>query len=342
MNTYNKISIFAENATESNTQAASSTIGYVYPDSAWQNEAGRLTGAKEGIANSIDYNTALRQSTVIACTLAEALAERNTESMAYPGMNTYGIGTAYDTAQGTLQDHIVNLAKILNKSNFLMQGEVTTSKIADKNVTAGKIADNTITAGQLGNILTTSGNASISATANGMTVGITQTSDKGKLNISLSGNTVTNADNSKISNLTTNGYLVGVNSTSGYATLKTYANTKLYSNGSIVLLNNASYVQAPYFNATSDKRRKKDIKKISDIETIKDIIENTDIVTFKYLDGKDINIGIIAQDVEKNIDGFDLTLKDADGFLMIKESKLVYVLWQYVKELKERIEKLEK
>ena len=340
MNTYNKISIFAEQATESNTQASSSTIGYVYPDSAWQNEAGRLTGAKEGIANSIDYNTALRQSTVIACTLAEALAERNTESMAYPGMNTYGIGTAYDTAQGTLQDHIVNLAKILNKNNFLLQGEVTTSKIADKNVTAGKIADNTITAGQLGNILTTSGNASISATANGMTVGITQTSDKGKLNISLSGDTVTNADNVNITTANTF-YIGGVSNTSGYNSICVNSGVKVQG-GSIVVSTTNGWIQAPYFTATSDIRRKKDIKKVEDISTIRDIIETTDIITFKYNDSEETNLGVIAQSIDKNIDDFNLVEKDKDGYLMIKESKLVYVLWQYVKELNERIEKLEK
>lgn len=340
MNTYNKISIFAEQATESNTQASSSTIGYVYPDSAWQNEAGRLTGAKEGIANSIDYNTALRQSTVIACTLAEALAERNTESMAYPGMNTYGIGTAYDTAQGTLQDHIVNLAKILNKNNFLLQGEVTTSKIADKNVTAGKIADNTITAGQLGNILTTSGNASISATANGMTVGITQTSDKGKLNISLSGDTVTNADNVNIATANTF-YIGGVSNTSGYNSICVNSGVKVQG-GSIVVSTTNGWIQAPYFTATSDIRRKKDIKKVEDISTIRDIIETTDIITFKYNDSEETNLGVIAQSIDKNIDDFNLVEKDKDGYLMIKESKLVYVLWQYVKELNERIEKLEK
>lgn len=340
MNTYNKISIFAEQATESNTQASSSTIGYVYPDSAWQSEAGRLTGAKEGIANSIDYNTALRQSTVIACTLAEALAERNTESMAYPGMNTYGIGTAYDTTQGTLQDHIVNLAKILNKSNFLLQGEVTTSKIADKNVTAGKIADNTITAGQLGNILTTSGSASISATANGMTVGITQTSNKGKLNLSFSGNSVTNANNVNVATANTF-YIGGVSNTSGYNPMYVNSGVKVQG-GSIVVSTTNGYIQAPYFNATSDKRRKKDIKKVKDIKTIKDIIENTDIVTYKYKDSDTTNIGVIAQDIEKKVDDFDIVMKDANDFLMIKESKLVYLLWQYVKELNERIKKLEK
>ena len=340
MNSYNKISIFAENATESNTQAASSTIGYVYPDTAWQGEAGRLTGAKEGIANSIDYNTALRQSTVIACTLAEALADRNAESGAYPGMNTYGIGTGYDNTQGTLQDHIVNLAKILNKTNFLMQGEVTTSKIADKNVTASKIADNTITAGQLGNILTTSGNASITATANGMTVGISQTSNKGKLNISFSGNSVTNANNVNTSTANTF-YIGGVSNTSGYNSMCVNSGVKVQG-GSIVVSTTNGYIQAPYFNATSDRRRKKDIKKVKDIETIKDIIENTDIVTYKYKDSDATNIGVIAQDIEKKVDDFDIVMKDANDFLMIKESKLVYLLWQYVKELNERIKKLEK
>ena len=338
LNQYNGISIFAQGATESNVEQHDESIGYYYPDSTWKTLNDRTLGAREGIAYSIDYNTAIRQATVMSSVLAEMMILRNTDSNAYKYMTDNGIGTRFDSSEGDgaegLENHVVNLSTILNKDNFLMKGEVTTDKIKDSAVTRQKINAYSVDYTKLGNILTTSENASISATSNGMTVSLTQSENQGKLNISLTGNSVTNANNVNISTSTSRLYIAGSTATSGYNSLK--VNSSAYLQGeNMYSVNSISsgYMQAVYFNATSDKRKKHEIKSITEFEKIKKLIENTEIVSFKYNGSDETNIGIIAQDVDTDIDGFNLVSRDKDGYLMIKESKLVYLLWEYIKHI---------
>lgn len=106
-----------------------------------------------------------------------------------------------------------------------------------------------------------------------------------------------------------------------------------------------SYVQASYFNATSDRRAKDSIMPISD--SMLDIVKKIQVYTFNYKSNpSQRNIGLIAQDLKDiNIDGFslvtnpDATGKDGD-YMAIHESKLVYILLEAVKELSAEVDAL--
>jgi len=350
VDTKNNISIFAEEAVVSQTQQASSAEGYCYDDNTWKGLRNRSSGAKEGVAYSIDYNTALRQATFMSKVLGKILAARNDVSEVYQG----NIGTDLSENENNLDEHLIHIASIANSNNFLLPGEVTTNKIknaavttdkiTDAAVTGTKIAANTITSSNLGSVLGTT-----SATKNGITVSLSQVSNKGSISIDISGDSVTNSDKIKINNGTGGVfYLVGSPNTSGYNDPHIDSriwisqggmHSEQFDSGGAVLA--VTYMQAPYFNATSDARKKYDVYSV-DSEAVKNIVENINVKHFKYKDTDKDCIGIIAQDVEKsNINGFELVELDKDGYLMVKESKLVYIMWDYIKQLKSRIEVLE-
>ena len=99
--------------------------------------------------------------------------------------------------------------------------------------------------------------------------------------------------------------------------------------GDYAKINN--YCQALYFNATSDKRAKENFHILNN--GFLDIVKNMQVYGFNYKDNTDTRtIGLIAQEVQDiNIDGFSLVEnKNATGedgdFMMIRESKLIYVL----------------
>ena len=104
------------------------------------------------------------------------------------------------------------------------------------------------------------------------------------------------------------------------------------------------YMQALYFNATSDIRAKTDIKQlnIKAAELIKDL----SIYTFKYKENNEPSIGIMAQDLLKlQPDGLDLVVnKNATGkdndYMSIKEDKLIYILMKAIQEQQSEIEAL--
>lgn len=102
--------------------------------------------------------------------------------------------------------------------------------------------------------------------------------------------------------------------------------------------------QAQYFNATSDRRAKTDIKPIN--QSVLPLVINTQLYSFKYKDLDTPSIGIIAQDVQDvDFDGFSLVdNKEATGqdmdYMSIHESKLIYVLWKAVQEQQKEIEEL--
>jgi len=106
------------------------------------------------------------------------------------------------------------------------------------------------------------------------------------------------------------------------------------------------YTQASYFDATSDKRAKTNLKPI-DLAAI-DLIRNTPVYSFTYKDSDLPSIGIIAQDVQniqigdfKLVDNEQATGQDYD-YMSIHESKLTYILWKAVQEQQEQIELLKK
>lgn len=105
-----------------------------------------------------------------------------------------------------------------------------------------------------------------------------------------------------------------------------------------------SYVEALYFNTTSDKRAKENINAVK-LSAI-DIVKNIPVYSFTYKDTQKQSIGIMAQDIQDiSIDGFKLVDNiNADGvngnYMQVVESKLVYVLWKAVQEQQQEIEQL--
>lgn len=103
--------------------------------------------------------------------------------------------------------------------------------------------------------------------------------------------------------------------------------------------------EALYFNATSDRRAKTEIKNLQ--TSVLEFVNNTSIYTFRYLTNpSEISLGVIAQDLsEQTIDGFNLVDNiEASGIgldlMQVKESKLVYVLWKAVQELSAEVKNL--
>lgn len=99
-----------------------------------------------------------------------------------------------------------------------------------------------------------------------------------------------------------------------------------------------NYVQAPYFNATSDRRAKTNLQVLPNVLNI---INQTPVYSFNYKETNLPSIGIMAQDVEQyNFDEFKLVDSSSDGILSIHESKLVYILWKGIQEQQKQIEQL--
>lgn len=110
-----------------------------------------------------------------------------------------------------------------------------------------------------------------------------------------------------------------------------------------------SFCQAKYFTASSDIRAKENLNLLQ--QSMLNIVRKINIYTFNYKtepDPKDRTIGVIAQELQDiDIDGFSLVgNKEATGengdFMMIRESKLIYVLLGAVKELSEEVDRLKK
>ena len=99
-------------------------------------------------------------------------------------------------------------------------------------------------------------------------------------------------------------------------------------------------IQATSFNATSDRRKKENIKKAHFDAT--DFVNHLRVVNFNYIGNEEKNIGLIAQEVDELDCGVALTATGSDGFEVLKETKLIYVLIKALQEANERIDELEK
>ena len=120
-------------------------------------------------------------------------------------------------------------------------------------------------------------------------------------------------------------------------------NTTITGSGSKIT---SEYVEAPYFNATSDIRAKTNINPFN--TSAIDIVKSLNTYTYTYKDSGLISYGIMAQDVQtlKINDFVFVNNPDASGehgdYMSIKEDKLVYLLLEAVKEQQKQIDKLEK
>lgn len=99
---------------------------------------------------------------------------------------------------------------------------------------------------------------------------------------------------------------------------------------------NLSPVEAPSFNATSDKRLKENIVPFTSEKSVLDLPVYT--FNFKSDKNKKKHVGCLAQDLQEICP--DLVNEDSQGYLSIEESKITYLLLEEVKELKRQVEEL--
>jgi hypothetical protein len=124
----------------------------------------------------------------------------------------------------------------------------------------------------------------------------------------------------------------------GYTTLANKVTVDASGNlAQIADLTATGKIQARQFNATSDARKKTNIVDYY----CNNSILNLPIKSFEYLNDPSHTtyIGCLAQDLQSICP--ELVNTDADGFLSIQETKLIYLLLDEVKKLKTRIEVLE-
>lgn len=114
--------------------------------------------------------------------------------------------------------------------------------------------------------------------------------------------------------------------------------------GDVVLhtpsIESSGSVQATSFNATSDRRKKENINKANFDAT--DYINHLRVVNFNYIGNEEKTLGLIAQEVDELDCGVSLTAIGSDGFEVLKETKLIYVLIKALQEANDRIDELEK
>ena len=91
---------------------------------------------------------------------------------------------------------------------------------------------------------------------------------------------------------------------------------------------------ATSFNATSDERLKENFEEYSTQTSILDL----PIYKYDFIDGPKEQIGCKAQDLQKICPEIIQTRED--GYLSIQESKIVYLLIEEIKQLKEEIKQL--
>lgn len=98
----------------------------------------------------------------------------------------------------------------------------------------------------------------------------------------------------------------------------------------------ASIISAAQFNAVCDRRLKTNVNSFDYNRSLLDL----SVYTFDYINGPKNNIGIMAQDLQEIYP--QLVSEDENGYLNIKETKLVYLLMKEVKNLKQEITELKK
>ena len=183
----------------------------------------------------------------------------------------------------------------------LANSAVTTDKIFDGNVTTGKIADNAVTEAKIG-------------------AGAVTTSKIKDLNVT----------NNKLENssITIGSSSVALGSTIGSSASRITGT--LY----VSAINASGNITANTFNAESDRRLKENIIDYKPEKSILDL----PIKKFDFIDGPKNQIGCIAQDLKEICP--EIVNENEKGYLSIQENKLVYLLLDEVKKLKNEVEKL--
>ena len=100
------------------------------------------------------------------------------------------------------------------------------------------------------------------------------------------------------------------------------------------VLESSVKLQAPSFNATSDKRLKENISSFESKKSILDL----PIYKFDFINGDKNQIGCMAQDLQEICP--EIVNENDNGYLSIQESKIIYLLIDEVRKLKNEIQQL--
>ena len=123
------------------------------------------------------------------------------------------------------------------------------------------------------------------------------------------------------------------------------SNKIICGNGNQTIIDSTK-VEAPYFNATSDRRAKEDILPFNGKAL--NIINQIQTFTYRYKDTKQVSYGVMAQDLlDIKINDFSFVENAAatgenGDYMSVRESKLVYLLLEGIKELQIEVNNLRK
>lgn len=145
------------------------------------------------------------------------------------------------------------------------------------------------------------------------------------------------------------GGIGGVGGTVGSSTKSCGVDLKSVSTPEETSISTGASISAYSYNATSDERAKTDFASFGSGLSL---INSVPVVNFNYKDSGEPSVGVVAQDIlkyEKECEGLKedfsfVNNKNASGengdYMTIKESKLIYVLWDAVRELSKEVEQL--
>lgn len=173
------------------------------------------------------------------------------------------------------------------------------------------------------------GNINTTGTINGVTIDSTGNISGGTIN----GATI---NSNKFNGVTLsegkiNGVQITATTFNGATINSSSFNGTTIKNGDITT---SGTITANLFNATSDIRLKENIKEYTPGESILDL----PVKEFDYKDTKQHEIGCIAQELQELFP--ELVSEGEDGYLSVKETKLVYLLLLEMKKMKKEIEYL--
>ena len=103
---------------------------------------------------------------------------------------------------------------------------------------------------------------------------------------------------------------------------------------SLVYIGEDNNLYAPQLYLTSDKRLKENERPYKSDKSILDL----PVYKYDYINGSKNQIGCMAQDLKEICP--EIVEEDEKGYLHIQESKIVYLLIEEVKKLKEEIKNL--
>lgn len=134
-------------------------------------------------------------------------------------------------------------------------------------------------------------------------------------------------ENSKLKN---SSFTIGLTSISLGSTV---SELKFGSSSSTGVIINSTGVQSKIYQTLSDRRLKTNIQPYQYNNSILDL----PIYSYDYINGGNSSIGFIAQDLQEKYP--ELVNEDENGYLSISETKIIYLLIEEVKKLKQEIDK---